>query len=129
MDAVEPEAVGAVERGEIDVRRKPGVGAEDDVAFAGSEALVEVADVARADDQVVEPVAVDVAGARDRTAGGYRAFEAEAIRTVERGEIDARRKAGGGAENDVAFARSGRIIVADARSHNQVVEPVAVQVA
>ena len=61
----------------------------------------------RPDDQVIDAVAVDVPRARDREAAVVIVVdpvEAEAVGAVERGEIEARREARGGAEHHVALA-------------------------
>ena len=96
IDAVEAEAVRAVERREVEARRKPRRLAEHDVALAGIGVRAWVA-AKGADDDVGEAVAVDVPGRGDgATAKVTRidAVEAEAVRAVERREIDRRRKLG-----------------------------------
>src|SRR5262245_50226815 len=90
----EPEAGGAVERGEIDIGRKARGLAEHHVARDG------IADGVRsckwsADDQIGEAVAVDVARGGNRKAAEiiFRvAREPEAGRAVEYGEVDVGRK-------------------------------------
>ena len=87
---------------------KAGGGAEHDIARAGIDRRFGRRSEA-ADDQVVDAVAVDVARAGDRDAAVVAVVdpvEAEAVAAVERGEIEARREARGGAEHDVARAGS-----------------------
>src|SRR5690606_15340653 len=79
--AIEAEAVTPVERRQVDVGRETSALAEHHVGVAGS-GIGEK----RADDQVIEPVAVDVAGRRDRKSAVVTkigTIEPEAIRPVE----------------------------------------------
>ena len=106
VDPVEPEAVRAVERGQIEARGEARGRAEDDVALAG-DLLPSGIGARRPDDQVVDAVAVEVARARDREAAvviGVDPVEPEAVAAVERGQIEARGEARGGAEHHVALA-------------------------
>ena len=88
------------------------------------------------DDQVVEAVAVDVAGRGDRSAGeviDFLAMDDEADRTArERGEVDLGRKGTGLAEHHIAVAGRGACVagaIAALCPDDQVVEAVAVDVA
>ena len=104
---IEAEAVAAVERGEIEARREAGVGAEHDIAGAVIGAAGGIS-IRCPDDQIVDAVAVDVASSGDGVAAvSHRPsspIEAEAVAAVKRGEIEARREAGVGAEDDIAGA-------------------------
>ena len=129
VDPVEAEAVDAVERREIEARREAGVGAEDDVALAGTPVA---GSAGRPDDQVVDAVAVDVARAGDREAAAVvrvDPVEAEAVRPVERREIEARREAGVRAEDDIALAGGIAVRIGARGPDDQVVDAVAVDVA
>src|SRR5262245_51497627 len=131
------EAAGAGgDRGKADLRRKTAGVAEHDVAVARI-----VACVARAvalhspDDEVVEAVAVDVAGRRYRIAGlvvRVLAMDDEAaVAGRDRGEVDLRRKARGFAEHHVAVARKVAGVagaIAKVCPDDEVVEAVAVDV-
>src|SRR5262245_9429714 len=131
------EAAGAGgDRGKADLRRKTAGVAEHDVAVARI-----VACVARAvalhspDDEVVEAVAVDVAGRRYRIAGlvvRVLAMDDEAaVAGRDRGEVDLRCKARGFAEHDVAVARKVAGVagaIAKVCPDDEVVEAVAVDV-
>src|SRR5262245_14154059 len=98
-------------RGEVDLGRKAGGLAEYHIAVAGTVARVAGAVAARCpDDQVVEAVAVDIAGRGHRAASVIArilAMDDEAARAGrDRGEVDLRRKAGRLAEYHVAVACS-----------------------
>ena len=123
--------------GQVDGRAKAAGPAEHHVAVAGVGF-----DIARrvaalgADDQVVEAVAVDVAGGGDRAAGqvaGILADDDEAAAAGgDVGQVDGRAKAAGPAEHHVAVAGVGFDIarrVAALGADDQVVEAVAVDVA
>ena len=116
---IETEAIAAVHRSEIEARREPGVGSEDDI----TDVELTIKGVG-ANDQVVDAVAVDVAGSGDGTA---RPVEAEAIVAIERCQIEAGGEAGAGAEDDIARAS---VIFAGIRSADDyVIDAVAVDVA
>ncbi len=92
VDAVEPEAVAAVERREVEIGRKAAVLAEHDVGRPGPGVGQECPD-----HDVVEAVAVDVAGRGHREAAvvaDVDSIEAEAVGAVECIEIDDCRKIG-----------------------------------
>ena len=86
---------------------KPCGGAEHHIALAGG---VPSPDRRMGpDDQIIDAVAVDVPRAGDREAAvviRVDPVEAEAVGAVERGEIEARREARGGAEDHIALAGS-----------------------
>ena len=108
--AVDDEAaVAGRDRGEVDLRREARRLAEHHVAVAGTVARVAGAiGTGCPDDEVVEAVAVDVAGRGHRMAGliaHILAMEDEAaVAGCDRGEVDLRRKARGLAEHHVAVA-------------------------
>src|SRR5262245_643910 len=132
------EAAGAgSDRGEVDLRRETGSPAEHHVAVARGGACVAGAVAAiSSDDQVVEAVAVDVAGRGYRKAGeviDLLAMDDEAPDAGrDHGEVDLRRKGTGVAEHDIAVAGRGACVagaIPTKRPDDQVVEAVAVDVA
>src|SRR5262245_58802384 len=132
------EAAGAGrDRGEVDLRREAGSLAEHHVAVACIGACVAGAIAAVcSDDDVVEAVAVDVAGGGYRIAGeviDLLAMDDEApVAGRDRGEIDLRRKAAGVAEHDIAVAGRGACVAGAIPTKcpdDQVVEAVTVDVA
>src|SRR5690606_10137213 len=85
-----------------------------------------------ADQEVVETVAVDVAGGIDGIAAPVEraADEDESVGAVQRRELDSGGETSGLAEDDVAFPRlfaSGRIGILG--TDEEIVEPIAVDVA
>ena len=90
---------------------KPAGLAEDDIGLAGIGAAIVA--VRRADDEVVEAVAVDVAGRGDAAArlvvGGV-ALDDEPVGRSEGREVDGR-EAAGLAENDIGLAGMAAAIV------------------
>ena len=101
--AAELEAVGAVEGGEVEVGGEARGLAEHHVARPGI-GSVRIG-TAGADDQVVEAVAIDVAGRGDREAAlviGRHAAELEAVGAVEGGEVEVGAEARGLAEHHIA---------------------------
>src|SRR5690606_37697932 len=128
--AVEAEAVGAVERTELDGGGKPAGLAEHHVGRSRTGA-VRVC-LRCADDQVIEAVAVDVTGTADGPPAHVvprLAIEAEAVGAVERAERDRRGKPAGLAEHHVARPGTEVVRIGIRRADDQVVEAVAVDVA
>src|SRR5690606_40102645 len=110
--AVEAEAVGAIERAELDGGGEPAGLAEHHVARSARR-TVRIG-IGCADDQVVEAVAIDVTGAADGPAAVIEpplAVEAEAVGAVERTELDGGGKPAGLAEHHVARSRTGAVRV------------------
>ena len=107
-------AVAGRDRGEVDLRPEARGLAEHHVAVARTGACVAGAGAGECpDDEVVEAVAVDVAGRGYRTAGvivRVLAMDDEAaVAGRDRGEVDLRRKAAGVAEHHVAVAGTSRV--------------------
>ena len=129
-------AVAGRNRGEVDLRRKPGGLAEHHVVVA--RILARIAGTTAepcSNEKVVEAVAVDVAGRGYRIAGGVArvlAMDDEAaVAGGDGGEVDLRRKAAGVAEHHVAVASLDPCIVGTVAlnsSDDEVVEAVAVDV-
>ena len=67
IDAVEDEAVGAIQRREIEARVKPGIAAEDEVGLPSVFNSVRVGEQSTNKD-VVDPITIHVAGRGDRVA-------------------------------------------------------------
>src|SRR5262245_33752657 len=131
---MDDEAAGAAcDGGEVDLRRKARGLAEHDVAVARTGACVaRTVTAVCPDDQVVEAVAVDVAGRGYGLAGPIvriLAMDDEAAVTGrDHGEVDRRPKAGSLAEHHVAVARIaagvGRTVAAVCPD-DEIVEAVA----
>ena len=130
-------AVAGRDCGEVDLRRKAAGVAEHDIAVARLGAGVAGAvGAVCSDDEIVEAVAVNVAGQGHRPAGEIvriLAMDDEAaVAARDRSKVDLRRKAAGVAEHHVAVARLDACIVraiAELRPDDEVVEAVAVDVA
>ena len=100
------EAVAPVKRGKVDHPASAAVGAAEAVGAAVDHVGIAAVAAARGDDQVAQPVAVDIARARHAVAGRPRIVVApdhEAIRRGQRGQVDPA-AVGAGAEDDVARA-------------------------
>ena len=130
-------AVAGGDRGQVDLRRKIAGVAKHHVAVACLVACVAgaVGDQSP-DENVIEAVAVDVAGRGDRIAGRIARILAmddeAAIAARDRGEVNLRREAGGLAEHHIAVARprAGVAGAVSARSpDDDIVEAVAVDIA
>src|SRR3954454_6694273 len=127
-------AVAGRDRGEVDLRRETGGLAEHHVAVARSVARV-AGSIAKlgSDNEVVEAVAVDVAGRGYPTAGyigGILAVDDEAaVAGRDRGQVDLRREARRLAEHHVAVARAVACVAGSIGTgcpDEEVVEAVAV---
>ena len=120
----------AVERGEIEARREAGVGAEDDVALAGVVVRPPARRAPTIRSSMPSPL-TSPAPATEMPLSSYASIPSrrKPFAAVERGEIEARREAGVGAEDDVALA--GVVVRRDRRRRpdDQVVDAVAVDVA
>ena len=114
--AVDDEAaVTGRDRGEVDLGREARGRAEHHVAVARTFARVAGAIAIKCpDDEVVETVAIDVAGRGCRIAGGVARILAmddeSAVAGRDRGEVDLGREARGLAEHHVAVASTARVL-------------------
>ena len=108
-------AVAGRDCGEVDLRRKGAGVAEHDIAVARLGAGVAGRRRLCSDDEIVEAVAVNVAGQGHRPAGEIvriLAMDDEAaVAARDRSKVDLRRKAAGVAEHHVAVARLDACIV------------------
>ncbi len=124
--AGESEAVGPVEARQVDVGGEPGHPAEHDVGRPHR------IGPGRADDHIVEAVAVDIAGrGHGRAAVGVeaRAAEPEAVGSVEAVDVEIGGKTGFRAEHHIADARRIPMGIGLRRAQDQVGQTVAVDVA
>ena len=131
VDPVEAEAVAAVERGEIEARREAGGGAEHHIALAGVVPAAGIGAGAPMIRSSMPSPLTSPAPATERRCGHTSSIPSrrKPLRAVERGEIEARREAGGGAEHHVALA--GIVPAAGIgarRPDDQVIDAVAVDV-
>ena len=103
---------------------------EDDIGRAGVRAARITEN--RADDDVVESVAIDIARARDAEPGKIArdiALNDEAIARGKTGQIDIGPRRPGLPEDDIGFTRIAAAIVAIGRADDQIVDAVAIDVA
>ncbi len=129
-DTVDGDTVSAIQIGQTELGRE-GSAAEDDVGAAGIQ-LAAYGGVGRADDDVAEAVAVQVAGKADGRANPFffgHAVDAKAVAAVERVEVDSRWEACR-AEDNVDCARPRHAAgVAAGCADEQIGQTVAVHVA
>ena len=131
VDAVEAEAVAAIERGEIEARGKAASFAEHHIALPGTVVPVRIAFMG-ANDEIAKAVPIHVPGPGHRPAAvvpKIDAVEAEAVAAIERGEIEARSKASRLAEHHKALP--GTVIPvrsAERSADDKIAEAIAIHI-
>ena len=126
--AVHGEAVGAVERAQLERGREAGERAEHHVALTGEVAVA----IRRADDEIADAVTVHVPRRADREAARVERIDAvdgEAVGAVESAKIEGGAEVGLGAEHHVALTRAGSSAgIGLGRADDEIADAVAVHV-
>src|SRR5262249_31081961 len=127
--AVDSEAVGGAQTGEIDVTKPRGL-AEDDVGGAGVRTPARIRR-GRADDEVVEAVTVEITGGRAGKPGfgiPRSADDAKAVARGQVGQVDIGQAAGLAEDHIGGAGLLPPVRAFDRRADDEVGEPVAVDV-
>jgi hypothetical protein len=126
--ALDREAVSGGQAPQIDIGARDPRLAEDDIGLSGKAPAIIIA--GSADDQIVDPVAINVSGRRNRArqVQGRIALDEEPVGGREARQVDVSACRTQLAENDVGPARIGAAVDAEGRADDQIVDPVVVDV-